>query len=399
MESDLEHQPHSFLNQYQQEHQQQKMNSGLSRYQSAPSSLFSSLLDREFCEEFFNRPSSPETEQIFARFLSSSGGGVGGGEVGDGGNPQTIGISDVLENSPTKEISVKIEPQTAPMNIETPHPGSFSSAAASPNFYETRPPLVPSTSSAMEYSSIGMNRIPAMKTGGGGTSNLIRHSSSPAGLFANIHIENGYVMMKKSGDFGGAKRERTFHSAGKPPPPPPPSLLRTSLPEIRSMNIGPNSPDISGFGENRTFSSSWEDPTLMPDTKRLREEDGTLSSEIQNIDTENRPPPILAHHLSLPKTPVEMSALEKLLQESVPCKIRAKRGFATHPRSIAERVRRTKISERMRKLQDLVPNMDKQTNTADMLDLAVEYIKDLQDKVKGLADLRARCRCIGGNKN
>lgn len=73
-------------------------------------------------------------------------------------------------------------------------------------------------------------------------------------------------------------------------------------------------------------------------------------------------------------------------------------------------VRRTRISERMRKLQELVPNMDKvglsskylgifvyfflwrvnillffpwqQTNTADMLDLAVDYIKDLQEQFK-----------------
>jgi hypothetical protein len=56
-----------------------------------------------------------------------------------------------------------------------------------------------------------------------------------------------------------------------------------------------------------------------------------------------------------------MAAIEKFLQfqDAVPCKIRAKRGCATHPRSIAERVRRTKISERIRKLQELVPNMDK----------------------------------------
>ena len=69
-------------------------------------------------------------------------------------------------------------------------------------------------------------------------------------------------------------------------------------------------------------------------------------------------------------------------------------------------VRRTRISERMKKLQDLVPNMDKvwfmthillpfygkfdivriwslqQTNTADMLDLAVVYIRDLQKQFK-----------------
>ncbi|XP_020257862.1 transcription factor bHLH130-like [Asparagus officinalis] len=96
----------------------------------------------------------------------------------------------------------------------------------------------------------------------------------------------------------------------------------------------------------------------------------------------------LNHQLGLHKTSSEMSAIEKFLQfqDSVPCKIRAKRGCSTHPRSIAERVRRTRISERMRKLQELVPNMDKQTNTADMLDLAVDYIKDLQKQVKVLGE-------------
>lgn len=49
---------------------------------------------------------------------------------------------------------------------------------------------------------------------------------------------------------------------------------------------------------------------------------------------------ILSHHLSLPKTPADIAAMEKLLhfQDTIPCKIRAKRGCATHPRSIAERV-------------------------------------------------------------
>jgi len=49
----------------------------------------------------------------------------------------------------------------------------------------------------------------------------------------------------------------------------------------------------------------------------------------------------LSHHLSLPRTSSDMFAMDNLLQfnDSVPCKIRAKRGFATHPRSIAERVR------------------------------------------------------------
>lgn len=58
----------------------------------------------------------------------------------------------------------------------------------------------------------------------------------------------------------------------------------------------------------------------------------------QNSEDGNRPTTLLSHHLSLPSSTAEMSAMEKMWQESVPCKIRAKRGCATHPRSIAERV-------------------------------------------------------------
>uniref|UniRef100_J3MUA0 BHLH domain-containing protein n=1 Tax=Oryza brachyantha TaxID=4533 RepID=J3MUA0_ORYBR len=136
-------------------------------------------------------------------------------------------------------------------------------------------------------------------------------------------------------------------------------------------------------------NSGWEESSLMPENisgvKRQRES----SEPAQNGGGG------LAHQFSLPKTSSEMAAIEKFLQfqDAVPCKIRAKRGCATHPRSIAERVRRTRISERIRKLQELVPNMDKQTNTADMLDLAVDYIKDLQKQVKVLSDSRASCTC------
>ncbi|XP_050375897.1 transcription factor bHLH80-like isoform X2 [Argentina anserina] len=81
-------------------------------------------------------------------------------------------------------------------------------------------------------------------------------------------------------------------------------------------------------------------------------------------------------------------------EESGTLRIRAKRGCATHPRSIAERVRRTRISDRIRKLQELVPNMDKQTNTADMLDEAVEYVKFLQKQIQELSEHQRRCKCI-----
>ncbi|XP_078439257.1 transcription factor bHLH130-like [Wolffia australiana] len=100
---------------------------------------------------------------------------------------------------------------------------------------------------------------------------------------------------------------------------------------------------------------------------------------------------------SLPRSSSDMASAFQY-QDAVPCKIRAKRGCATHPRSIAERIRRTRISERIRRLQELVPNMDKQTNTADMLDFAVDYIRELEEKVKSLSESKAGCHCAAREK-
>uniref|UniRef100_A0A0A9HMW4 BHLH domain-containing protein n=1 Tax=Arundo donax TaxID=35708 RepID=A0A0A9HMW4_ARUDO len=95
-------------------------------------------------------------------------------------------------------------------------------------------------------------------------------------------------------------------------------------------------------------------------------------------------------------TALEMAGMDRYMQmqqDQVPFKVRAKRGCATHPRSIAERERRTRISEKLRKLQELVPNMDKQTSTADMLDLAVEHIKGLQSELQTLKHEQEKCTC------
>ncbi|CAH8306055.1 unnamed protein product [Eruca vesicaria subsp. sativa] len=101
----------------------------------------------------------------------------------------------------------------------------------------------------------------------------------------------------------------------------------------------------------------------------------------------------LETQFSMPQTSLEMESLVNVPEDSVPWKIRAKRGCATHPRSIAERERRTRISGKLKKLQELVPNMDKQTSYADMLDLAVEHIKGLQHHIESLEKGMERCTC------
>ncbi|KAI3971279.1 hypothetical protein MKW92_042229 [Papaver armeniacum] len=63
-------------------------------------------------------------------------------------------------------------------------------------------------------------------------------------------------------------------------------------------------------------------------------------------------------------------------------RVRARRGQATDPHSIAER--RERIAERMKALQELVPSFSK-TDKATMLDEVVDYVKFLRLQVKVLS--------------
>ncbi|KAK1315766.1 Transcription factor bHLH49 [Acorus calamus] len=67
--------------------------------------------------------------------------------------------------------------------------------------------------------------------------------------------------------------------------------------------------------------------------------------------------------------------------------VRARRGQATNSHSLAERVRREKISERMKYLQDLVPGCSKAcvTGKAVMLDEIINYVQSLQRQVEFLS--------------
>ncbi|XP_011020282.1 PREDICTED: transcription factor bHLH130-like [Populus euphratica] len=254
-----------------------------------------------------------------------------------------------------------------------------------PRSYPGLPPHYPrqssaTSSSAMDSSygligSISMGRHEQVEKV---DSNPARQNSSPAGLYGNLPVQNG--LLSQISEIGSESMEAGSPDSGK----------------LTSVSVDGRFYSSHGFPYG-----SWNDSHLSENFSSMKreQENGNLFSNAQNGDLGNRAH-VLSHRLSLPKTAIEMVAMEKFLhfQDSVPCKIRAKRGCATHPRSIAERVRRTRISERMRKLQELVPNMDKQTSTADMLDLAVVYIKDLQKQYKTLSDNRANCKCLSKQK-
>nr|GEY30017.1 hypothetical protein [Tanacetum cinerariifolium] len=66
---------------------------------------------------------------------------------------------------------------------------------------------------------------------------------------------------------------------------------------------------------------------------------------------------------------------------SIRPRVQALRGQATNPNSIAERLRRERIAERMRALQELVPSCNK-TDKAAMLNRILDYVKFLWLQVK-----------------
>ncbi|XP_074321340.1 transcription factor bHLH122-like isoform X2 [Silene latifolia] len=405
MDSDFQQQQyqHHFQDlQKQFQHQKQQVNS-LTRFRSAPSSYFASFLDAADTVtntgganggdrgdisntkgDFFNaRPLSPETENILSKFVSS---------MDDGNNSLSQNLCEIPENSQMRpELTAKVKQE-----------GDYNTS--SPMIYHStsKPPLANQHSSASAASSVRMHSKPLMKIGIGGrdinttTTSLTRHSSSPAGFFDNLNID-GYGVVREMGSYGSgsSNNDQVNYSSGQPSTRP--GLMRQNS-QVEEKIMKMNSLEETNFSNG---ISSWADSILSETIPGLDEDDDRKIFSEQNL-SENQTGESrgraseLARHLSLPSTTTsELSAMEKLLylQDAVPLRIRAKRGFATHPRSIAERVRRTKISERMRKLQDLVPNMDKQTNTADMLELAVDYIKDLRKQVTTLHGNQAKCTC------
>lgn len=181
-----------------------------------------------------------------------------------------------------------------------------------------------------------------------------------------------------------------------PPPPPPPQIFsdtHPSKPTTDASGIPKRSLELGAYDLLETCLEHSPDAQHVGSRWRYDEQRETLPPRTNQAQN---PAPILRAS-SLP-TPARPRAVAETATSPYlgPYQSRAKRGCATHPRSVAERVRRTRISEKIRKLQELVPNMDKQLNTAEMLDEAVEYVKFLQQQVKELSGSGSCGGCSGG---
>ncbi|OMO86389.1 hypothetical protein COLO4_21199 [Corchorus olitorius] len=184
------------------------------------------------------------------------------------------------------------------------------------------------------------------------------------------------------------------------------SVFRRSLTGLESLSSIPQSswhPQPYDHGV-----SSF--PSLVGQTRIQRSclpgENGTLDNEksinrfveidkifqSETINAKGKQDALYSSFPSEPQITKTMIGLPSLLQGPSPTanngigkpRVRARRGQATDPHSIAERLRREKIAERMKNLQELVPNSNK-TDKASMLDEIIEYVKFLQLQVKVLS--------------
>ncbi|KAK1618002.1 hypothetical protein QYE76_023519 [Lolium multiflorum] len=234
-----------------------------------------------------------------------------------------------------------------------------------------------------------------------GADMLSRHSSSPAGFFSNLMVDDGSGFHGARAGGGGAEAHRSATGSAKMksqlrfaaggPPQGTANLSRIS----EGAALFPGADAIRAGGEHavsRSFSTGGSTTggfSIVGPWDESRDIIGTLDlsgyeSQFSGLGSSSS---------------LELAGMDKYMQaaqqqqDGVAFKVRAKRGCATHPRSIAERERRTRISDKLRKLQDLVPNMDKQTSTSDMLDLAVEHIKGLQSQLQAMKHEQEKCTC------
>lgn len=356
-------------------------NSGLTRYRSAPSSLLTSLVDTNigfFNDETF-RNDNQQQQQHYSPSTSSE-------------------METMFTNS--ESLSVKQE-EKDPFSHGIQY-NDYSYGSQNQINYQTQ------HNQGFPNGSLGVEGN-VFDGSSNNCSNLIRQKSSPAEFFSNYSVDSGFAPLREVGSVNGQATTSssgygTLNFSSRP------SSCSIKMPQIvenepealqanciKSRNKG-NDNGITKCYMPSFTNDYWDNSTFSAPKNATNKGEFMFSTsnalETQGVDFGYQKLG-LTHHLSLPSSSSKMATMEKFLhvQGSVPCKIRAKRGFATHPRSIAERERRIRISARIKKLQNLFPNADKQTSTADMLDEAVEYIKELRKQLKILTETKAKCSC------
>ncbi|KAL7141409.1 hypothetical protein ABFS83_08G050900 [Erythranthe nasuta] len=181
------------------------------------------------------------------------------------------------------------------------------------------------------------------------------------------------------------------------PPPPEPDEISLFLQQILLRSSSSSSPSSSSF-MRRQFLAADNDhllteniqaptPPPVPDPGQIHAPDpasgcsfaaaNMSSSSVGNFDNE----PDEYEYES--EENVEALVEETIPKQTSSSRTSSKRSRAAEVHNLSEKRRRSRINEKMKALQNLIPNSNK-TDKASMLDEAIEYLKQLQLQVQML---------------
>ncbi|XP_028760505.1 transcription factor SPATULA isoform X2 [Neltuma alba] len=174
-----------------------------------------------------------------------------------------------------------------------------------------------------------------------------------------------------------------LHQILLPPPSsavvPPPSSLLTHMPE--------NAPNTS---EHENASLSYPSSLLqdvISGVNSTSKNHAFLSSYIQGGSAANVSSSsvgVSGNETDEYDCESEGGTVEAMVAKSVPPRRSSKRSRAAEVHNLSEKRRRSRINEKLKALQNLIPNSNK-TDKASMLDEAIEYLKQLQLQVQMLS--------------
>ncbi|KAI3974674.1 hypothetical protein MKX01_015569 [Papaver californicum] len=155
--------------------------------------------------------------------------------------------------------------------------------------------------------------------------------------------------------------------------------------ELPVANDCGRKPLYNGKKRKRVLDNPTGDPhSKLHSTQSMETEQQMVTPMETNEDLKGQDERKLRNKQNPSSEPKDNSQNEEAPKEDY-VHVRARRGQATNSHSLAERVRREKISERMKLLQDLVPGCDKVTGKALMLDEIINYVQSLQRQVEFLS--------------
>lgn len=153
-------------------------------------------------------------------------------------------------------------------------------------------------------------------------------------------------------------------------------------------NLAENFPGIFNLGDQNNATISAAQP-IFSAGDNCHESKKRKVTEISESSSGNSSPQVLGKGIKRRNISGRGKRLKGNENEEEKTKevvhVRARRGQATDSHSLAERVRRGKINERLRCLQDIVPGCYKTMGMAGMLDEIINYVQSLQNQVEFLS--------------